>query len=75
MSTESSDMLQTIPNVTRNNDESSGLGQESNQLPPVEPEIPSNTWKCRKCNKINDNRIKRCRKPCYSWRPGVKRRR
>ena len=37
--------------------------------------IPMNSWRCRKYNTSNDDRIKWYRKPCYSWKPGLKRKR
>ena len=34
---------------------------------------PSDYWKCRKCSKINDDRMKRNMNPCFSYKPGLKR--
>ena len=38
-------------------------------------ETPGGSWMCRKCGKINDPVIKRCKKPCLSWKPSLKRKR
>ena len=65
---------QSAPNrimpIENNANQSNGISSVPKE---ASDSAPSNVWKCRKCSKINDDRTNRCRKPCFSWKPGVKR--